>query len=311
MKNWSSFLAVFTVMLVLLLPLAYFTVSYQLDKRENDEVLLKRLILIDGSMQLYLNNGVENGREASEIDEAFLSTEALYPALLNPDKTEVTLARSYGAMRACWDTIKMTSGTTDETLKEGGELCLLHSNHALFDLNNVMKVKSERLLNTLFMLGLFGTLLILYLFYLIYRYVRVDLEGHQSVDLQTGLYNAKAFIEECTVHALDTQRGHAPLSVVVMVFAKDAVRGRSLKRLVTDMQNSCRREEKLFRLSAVSFALLTPHTRIADLTPLTERLQHILESDHLRSIQTLEYDPTTDAEAFGLACLAEAEALQD
>ena len=96
-----------------------------------------------------------------------------------------------------------------------------------------------------------------------------------------------------------------------MIFGKEAVRGRGLKRLVTDMQNSSRREEKLFRLSPVSFALLTPHTHVADLTPLTERLQHILEHDHLRSIQTLEYDPATDAEAFGLACLAEAEALQD
>ncbi|WP_345989499.1 hypothetical protein WCX18_03155 [Sulfurimonas sp. HSL1-2] len=311
MNKRSNFLAVFTIMLLLLLPMAYFTVSYQVDSRNDDDALLKRLTYIGGSMQRFIKEPASSEGIALEIDEAFQSSEHVYPVLLNPGREEQALADSYQVLKRCWERIKTVTAWSETSLKKQSELCWLHGNHALFDLHNVIKAKSDRLLNTLFMLGLFGTLLILYLFYLIYRYVRVDLEGHQSVDLQTGLYNAQAFIEECTVHALGAQRGHAPLSVVLMIFARDAVRGRSLKRLVTDMQNGCRREEKLFRLSPVSFALLTPHSHVADLAPLTERLQHILESDHLRNIQTLEYDPATDAEAFGLACLAEAEALQN
>ncbi|UFS63152.1 hypothetical protein LOH54_03265 [Sulfurimonas sp. HSL-3221] len=310
MKNRSSFLAAFTVILLLLLPLAYFTVSYQLDNRNDDEALLKRLTFIGGSIQRYITNPAENGGIETEIDEAFRSSELVYPALLHPGEAERTLAGSYGTMKACWEMIKTASGTADETLNKEGELCWLHGNHTLFDLHNVMKEKSKRLLNTLFMLGLFGSLLIFYLLYLIYRYVRIDLETNQRIDFQTGLFNAQAFLDECTGHALAAQREHASFSVILMVFDKEAIHRRNLKQLVKDLHDSCRREEKLFRLSPAAFALLTSHAHAADLVPLSERLQRMLKNDHLLAIQTEEYSPETDAEAFGLACLAEAEALQ-
>ncbi|MHC3993840.1 nucleotidyl cyclase domain-containing protein [Thiomicrolovo sp. ZZH C-3] len=310
MKHRSSFLAAFTVIILLLLPLAYFTVSYQLDNRNDDEALLKRITFIGGSIQRYIKNPEEHKGIETEIDEAFRSSELVYPALLQPGEAEMMLARSYLAVKSCWETIKTTSATTDGTFTKEGELCWLQGNHALFDLHNVMKAKSKRLLNTLFMLGLFGSLLILYLLYLIYRYVRVDLETNQRIDLQTGLYNTQAFLEECTVHALTARREHASFSVVLMVFDKQATRKRPLRQLLKDLHDSCRREEKLFRLSPVAFALLTSHAHAADLVPLTERLQRMLKNDHLLALQTEEYSPDTDAEAFGLACLAEAEALQ-
>jgi GGDEF domain-containing protein len=248
----------------------------------------------------------------AEIDGAFSSAETVYPGLLDPSGDETALARDYFAFKACWERVQQTTFTDDETLKKEGELCWLRGNKVIFDLHYVMEQRSKSMLNNLFILGLFGSLLILYLLYQIYRYVHDDLETHQMIDLQTGLYNANAFLEECAIDAVSSQRNRAPLSVVLMKFSRNNKTQKQIGAIAGQLKQSCRREEKLFHLSNASFALLTPNTKSSELGPLIERIhKNLSQAQGHFTIETFELSPETDAEAFGPAALSRLEAMKD
>jgi len=311
LKNRSNLLAVFTVVILILLPISYFIVSYQLESRNDEEALLKRLTFIGGSIQRFIKLPDHPAGLIAEIDEAFSSAEEVYPDLLKPSEEEAALSRDYFAFKACWERVQQAAARAPETLKKEGELCWLQGNKAIFDLHYVMEQRSKSMLDSLFMLGLFGTLLILYLLYQIYRYVHVDLENHQMIDLPTGLYNTNAFLQECAVGALSSNRNRSPFSAVLMKFDKKNNTQKQIDDITRQLKRICRREEKLFHLSDASFALLTADAKSSELGPLIDRLQkNLSECRYGFAVATVEFSPGADAEAFGAACLSRLDAMK-
>ena len=171
-----------------------------------------------------------------------------------------------------------------------------------------MQHRRKAMLNDLFMLVLFGALLLASLLYLIFRYVRSDLEAHRLVEAETALFNRHAFVEECTRSSIAAVRNGTIYSVLMMRFSEKKTDRRSVEKIVEQLKKSCRREEKLFRIADAEYALIAADTRKSDLAPLTERLRENLSAFRESfACEILEYAPDTDPEAFAAACLAKTE----
>jgi GGDEF domain-containing protein len=304
LKNRSDILAASTIVILLMLPLTYFTVSLQLEKQNNDDAFLKRLTFIGGSIQRLIKLPEHPAGLAADIDEAFRSSEEIYPALLHPNDDEAALATDYFKLKACWDTVKKMMRSASPGLQKQGEICWLQTNKTIFDLHYVIDNKRKAMLNDIFMLAFFGALLLLFLLYQIFKYVRTDLEQNQLVDLKTGLFNTRAFLEESVRSCILASRTATPYSIILIKFHDKKKSARSVKLIVENLKKSSRREEKLFKLSPVSYAIITVNTPKKELSPLIDRLTANLTALQNRFVyDILEYLPGSDTEKFGPFCL--------
>lgn len=307
-KNESNLLAAFTIAILLMLPIIYFTVSLQLESQSDDDALLKRLTFVGGSVQRLIKLPDHPADLAESIDDAFSSAEAIYPALGHPDGDEAALAKDYFELKACWHTVKKAAEESASDLQKQGEICWLSANKTIFDLHNVIDARRRGMLDNIFMIAIFGALLVVFLLYEIYRYVHTGLEKNQFVDLETGLFNTHAFLEECARYCSAASRSGRPFSVVLIKFHDAKARRGSLGKIVDRLKRKSRREEKLFRLSTFAFALMTVDTPKSGLAPLVDRLKANLSMfQNGFSCSVLEYTPQHNADAFGPFCLKHLE----
>ena len=303
-KHESNVLAAFTIAILLMLPIIYFTVSLQLESQSDDDALLKRLHFIGGSVQRLIKLPEHPSGLADSIDDAFESAEAVYPALLHPDSGQASLSHDYFELKACWHAVKNAAQEASADLQKQGEICWLSANKAIFDLHNVIDDRRRSMLDNLFMIAVFGALLVVFLLYEIYRYVHTGLEKNQFVDLETGLFNVHAFLGECARNCSAASRSGHPYSVVLIKFHDEKPRKGSLEQIVGRLKRKSRREEKLFKLSSLSFALITVNTPKRELGPLLDRINANLSMfQNGLECAVLEYTPYDDADAFGPFCL--------
>lgn len=311
LKNRSNLLAVFTILMLLLLPISYYIVSFQIERQNDDEALLKRLMFAGGAIQRVLKQPDDAESQIADIEDAFASAETRYPSLSHPAPFEHTLAADYVDFKSCWQSAKEQLPSGPDALSQQAELCWLKGNKTVFDLYNVMQHKRKKMLNDLYMLGAFGTLLLLFLLYQIYRYVHGDLEKNRMIDARTGFYNASAFLSEATASAVLAKRLRNAFATVLIKFSEECTDTKSVKSIAEQLQKSCRQEEKLFLLGTGSFALMTAHTEAFNPEPLRSRLQADLSGFPCRFvIEVLSFSPADDeADAFGPACLQRLERL--
>lgn len=291
---------IFSLIILFLLPSSYLVVSWRLDTQNADDALLKRLSFIAGSIPRVLKMPEQSENITQDVDAAFSSSELIYPSLLG----DSVLAHDYNDLKECWNTIKEQQYNTEQSLERQAEVCWLKANKTIFSLYYRIEDARKKMMNTLFFLGIVGALLVTFLLFQIYRYVRIDLETNLMIDLQSGLYNSDAFLEECVRNCIAANRSQLPFSVVLLKFPDTKRNTKEVKNIVLLLRKSCRREEKLYKIGPSSYALLTFNTRAYDLDPLYDRLQNNFAEHKERFLHiVMEYELSTDVEAFGPKCL--------
>lgn len=298
----SNILMAILLLVIIIFPASYVLVSNQFNSEQKDAQLLKRLTFINGSVQRYIKLPEHPQSLAADIDTAFSSAENLYPSLTDAS----VLSMDYRDLKRCWNSIERQTKLNPNALKELSEICWLKANKTIFDLQFIIDTKRKHLMNTLYFLGVLAAFSLGFLMFQIFRYVRSGLEMHQKVDLESGLYNANAFLEECTREAIASIRARLPLSILLIKLPAGLITNATLKPIQNALTQSCRREEKLFRISDNGFALITFNTRSDNLEPLINRLEKNLK-DAMKEKKlvyvTKEFDRDEDAEAFGASCL--------
>lgn len=288
----------------MIIPIIYYLVSIRMENAKDDAAMLNRLSFIAISIQRYENTPMKTIE--MDIYEAFNSIYKTYLPFYTKDSSNtVAFHQDIDNLRMCW--FKARNAVTDQLRrKKFIELCWLKANKAIFDFHYLLEEKRILLKNYVYMLSMFTLLLLFFLLYKLYIYVRHELEENQLIDLDTHLYNQKLFLQELSRYCHYSQRHKHPFTVLLIEIIPPA-RKSNLDTLAQIVAEEKRKDEPLYSVGKGKFALIAFQKRDqkeAKLIPLIERLSQKASHFHERFyFRTLFYEPTFNEKHFAKLCL--------
>ena len=277
---------------VLLLPVSFYFSYSSFDEIKSDTLAINKLTITSGQI-VYLSsisNNIDKQKLIVEIDKNLLE---LKPWIVQNNENHFyvgsePLEKKYNQLLSCWSDSK--KGQIDKF-----SLCWSKAQTIIFSLNNMLKLKQNKMYN-IFYINLFVAMAILLtLIFLIRIYIHTQLNKHAIYDFKTKLYNKEYLLATLKEISARTKREDIPLNLLYLKV--DKIDNNELAKISKIFLNSVRASDIACRYSQSEFIIILPNTNSKDSTNLQHRVEKQL-NDEKYKINLTEHSKNESYENF-------------
>jgi len=277
---------------VLLLPVSFYFSYSSFDEIKSDTLAINKLTITSGQI-VYLSsisNNIDKQKLIVEIDKNLLD---LKPWIVQNNENHFyvgsePLEKKYNQLLSCWSDSK--KGQIDKF-----SLCWSKAQTIIFSLNNMLKLKQNKMYN-IFYINLFVAMAILLtLIFLIRIDIHTQLNKHAIYDFKTKLYNKEYLLATLKEISARTKREDIPLNLLYLKV--DNIDNNELAKVSKIFLNSVRASDIACRYSQSEFIIILPNTNSKDSTNLQHRVEKQL-NDEKYKINLTEHSKNESYENF-------------
>ncbi|NOR58682.1 MAG: diguanylate cyclase [Sulfurimonas sp.] len=272
--DWSAYkITMLLYFGVLLLPISFYFAYSSFGETRSDTKVLSDLTLNGGSI-LAIGNTMEHSEKQKMIDNADKIFKQLRPWMVENDSNKFyvgldPLLQKYDALISCWQNSKTYN-------KKTSLQCWKQIKSLVFSINNMIKLKQERIYNIFYISLFMAMALLLILVSLTRAYVYKQIRMKSIYDFKTRLYSKDyllVIIKE--IIALNTRNQES--FTVLFIDIKDLQSSNKkedeiLKHLGISLLESIRESDIACRYSESEFIVLLQNTKSQNIDQVISRI---------------------------------------
>ncbi len=286
--DWSAYRITLLLYLgILLLPLSfYFSYSSFNEIKEDTKVLNS---LTSNTTNILYFSKLSDIEEKKEIQKSIESSfKSLKPWMLQNSKAQFyvgasPLLKEFENLVVCWNLSKIEK--EDKIIE-----CYKRSKSLIFSLNNMLKLKQNRMYN-IFYINLFVAMaLLLSLVFFVRGYIYRKISNSALYDLETELYTKEYLITTLKSISARMLRNDEALFLVHMKIENlDESNSKEIfKRIGEVLLTSIRKSDLACRYGKKEFIIVLPDTSIENIVIITDRMKKTMH-DIIYSIEIIEH----------------------
>lgn len=294
--HWSTYrITLLLYFGVLLLPISFYFSYSSLNEIKSDTKALNSFTLNIASILTLDNKAMDSYEKQETIKEIDQIFQDLRPWMIENDSSKFyvgskPLLQKYDSILDCFNSVK----TFD---KEMRLLCFKEAKQLIFSLDNMIRLKQQKIYNILYLSIFVAMVFLLMLIFFTRVYIHKQLKKHALYDLETRLFTKDYLLVVLKKVSAQMVRSKEPLSVIYINVEdlkseselSEKEKKTTLKHIGTSLLKSLRVSDIACRYSDSEFIVVLPNTESKKIEKLISRLDsHFLNINH--SLKVIEYN---------------------
>ena len=301
----STYLIFLTIFLLLINIVMIYFIFQTVKVLESDASIINRMGIIRGSIQRITKleiSGNQNSYSEIIVDKNLIIEIDLQIKSLLEDEKLLFLAKEYSdfgienikAIQAKWQNLKLLLASYQKKPTNNILIEILNESEESWELANFAALSAQEAtegkisgIKKFYIILLIYTINVLAVIWVVYSYVRKNLEFKASHDALTGLANRHSYERTIETEIEKSNRYKIKFSLLIYdidYFKKinDTYGHESGDKILIELSNlvkkTLRKNDEVFRVGGEEFAIIAPETDVTNALVLAEKIRKVVEA---------------------------------
>lgn len=301
----STYLIFLTIFLLLINIVMIYFIFNTVKVLENDASIINRMGIARGSIQRITKleiSGNQNYYNELILQENLVLEVDLQIAKLLEDKALLLLAKEYAdfsienikLIQTKWQNLKLLLANHQENPSKNNLIDVLNESEEIWYLASSVALNAQKstenkvsAIKEIYIILFFYLINVLVIIWIVYSYVRKNLEFKASYDALTGLANRHSYEKTIEAEIERSNRYKTKFSLIIYdvdYFKKinDTYGHESGDKILIELSSlvktTLRKSDEVFRVGGEEFAIIAPETDAANALVLADKIRKVVEA---------------------------------